>query len=265
MTDRLKARGKQVRREVEKEARRHVHKLEEQLTTLQQEYDIADRDREQLRRQVEDVTMTKEDADRQLREQRDYQDKARQKETARLRDKCAELVGEIEDKDKQIASLSATIVDKESQFTSRMSQIENRHADEIMERDDLLAQEKKDWRTTELRLRNDVARKETELEQVTAMMESRVVELRQELEEQARSTLARGTKRTRNRNTRLVSVVWNHNMPKNSCNVRRSLLLRRRRSRLQNYGCGMSWLIRSRKWRKPPRCWNYGQRNCDKN
>ena len=181
MKTKLQAQASNLKREIDIEHGYRVHELEEELAVVRQEHEEADSERRRLRRELESAA-PREVFAKELQEW-EYQDMVREKEMSRLRDKADGLVREVSEKEERITELSSRLSENESKHVSQVSQMEAQHAEVLIARDETLAEEKKNFRAMEMKLRNELTRKETDLEEVSAMMESRTNELRQGLEQ----------------------------------------------------------------------------------
>jgi chromosome segregation ATPase len=181
MTTKLEAQMANLKREIAIDSGYRVHELEDKLAVLQQLYDEAEGERRRLRREI-DSANPRETFAKELQEW-EYQDMVREKEMSRQREKADGLVRDVSVKEERIAELSTRVSESESRHISRVSRIEAVHAEELISRDEILAEEKKNFRAMDMKLRNELTRKEADLEDVKAMMESRTSELKQGLDQ----------------------------------------------------------------------------------
>jgi chromosome segregation ATPase len=158
--------------------------LEEKIVKLKQEYDRVDRERLLLRQEIDGMP-SKDDAlkERQGRERRDT---IRDNELNRLKEKAERLMRDTAEKSDQIQELSSKLIEEEKTHSQKVNQLKNLHTNALFQREQELSEQMKQMRSAEVKLRCDLDRRDTETVEMKNMMELRISELRNELDETRR-------------------------------------------------------------------------------
>jgi chromosome segregation ATPase len=181
LLSKMEAQKASLKREIEIEHGQRLHVVEEKLVMVRQDYEEADAERRRLRKEL-DALPSKEDTIKE-RKEREYQDAMHANEIKRLKDRNERLTQEITSKDDKLERLAQQLTETEQSHANKIEELEKRHDKITSQREQAATEQLKAIRSTELRLRGELERREADLEELRVSMEARVSKLRSELDQ----------------------------------------------------------------------------------
>lgn len=174
----LERERKRIREQVEDEHHRATELLKSELERTKEDYQEVETDRQRLR--VANAAHYKELSTAQ----KTWEEKEKQgmQEIVQLRQQMNRLVNESLDKESQIKNLTTKMSERSTSHEERLRQMEKQHAADLLARDELIAEQKRKLRESELAVRNDLMRKDAEMIEAKALLKSRISELEIELQ-----------------------------------------------------------------------------------
>ncbi|GKY92175.1 hypothetical protein MPSEU_000188800 [Mayamaea pseudoterrestris] len=174
----LERERRKVREQMEDEHRRATERLGFDLEATKRDYEDAETERQRLREALAAPNKEHMEAQRSWEEK----DVRQQQEICRLRQQMERLTSESSDKESRILELTIKMADRTKKHEERINDMENQHATSLLARDEVIAEQKRKLRGSDLAIKSELSRQETEFRDSKSLLETRIAELETELE-----------------------------------------------------------------------------------